>query len=111
MKKYHSGARMVSSIAVHPKGDHFLIGSYDKKLMWFDAEINNAPFKKMKYHEKAIRNVTFSNKYPLFASASDDGSLNVFHAQVYEDVLANPLIVPVKILKGHGVRDKLGVLD
>lgn len=111
LKKYHSGARMVSSIAVHPKGEHFVIGSYDKKLMWFDAEIIHAPFKKMKYHQKAIRNVAFSQNYPLFASASDDGSLNVFHGQVYEDVLMNPLIVPVKILNGHGVRDRLGVLD
>jgi len=109
--KYQSGARMVSSIAIHPKGDNFVIGSYDKKLMWFDSEISHTPYKKMKYHSKAIRNVSFSPNYPLFASASDDGSLNVFHAQVYDDPLTNPLIVPVKILKGHGVRDRLGVLD
>jgi ribosome biogenesis protein ERB1 len=110
-RKFHSGARMISSIALHPKGENFVIGSYDKKLMWFDLEIGNLPYKKMKYHSKAIRNVDFSNVYPLFASASDDGSLNVFHGQVYEESAMNPLIVPVKILKGHGVRDKLGVLD
>ncbi|CAI2358858.1 unnamed protein product [Moneuplotes crassus] len=111
IRKFHSGARMVSSIALHPKGDNFVIGSYDKKLMWFDLEMGNTPYKKMKYHSKAIRNVSFSGIYPLFASASDDGSLNVFHSQVYEDSAMNPLIVPVKILRGHGVRDKLGVLD
>jgi ribosome biogenesis protein ERB1 len=110
-RKFHSGARMVSSIALHPKGENFVIGSYDKKLMWFDLEMGNTPYKKMKYHSKAIRNVAFSHIYPLFASASDDGSLNVFHGQVYQDSALNPLIVPVKILKGHGVKDKLGVLD
>lgn len=110
-RKFHSGARMVSSIALHPKGDNFVVGSYDKKLMWFDLEMGSTPYKKMKYHSKAIRNVTFSKLYPLFASASDDGSLNVFHGQVYGDSAMNPLIVPVKILKGHGVKDNLGVLD
>ena len=110
-RKLHSGARMVSSIAIHPKGDNFVVGSYDKKLMWFDLELGNTPYKKMKYHSKAIRNVCFSSVYPLFASASDDGSLNVFHGQVYEETVMNPLIVPVKILKGHGIRDRLGVLD
>ena len=110
-RKFHSGARLVSSIALHPKGDNFVIGSYDKKLMWFDLELGNTPYKKMKYHSKAIRNVCFSHVYPLFASASDDGSLNVFHGQVYEETVMNPLIVPVKILKGHGIRDRLGVLD
>ena len=37
------------------------------------------PYKVMKYHEKAIRDVNFSQKYPLFASASDDGSVNIFY--------------------------------
>ena len=110
-RKFHSGARMISSIALHPKGENFVIGSYDKKLMWFDLEMGTTPYKKMKYHSKAIRNVTFSGTYPLFASSSDDGSLNVFHGQVFEDTAMNPLIVPVTILNGHGVKDKLGVLD
>lgn len=110
-RKFQSGARMISSIALHPKGENFVIGSYDKKLMWFDLEMGQTPYKKMKYHSKAIRTVCFSQTYPLFASSSDDGSLNIFHGQVYEDTVMNPLIVPVKILKGHYVTDKLGVLD
>jgi hypothetical protein len=28
----------------------------------------------------------------------------VFHGRVYADLMTNPLIVPVKILKGHKVR-------
>jgi ribosome biogenesis protein ERB1 len=30
---------------------------------------------------------------------------------VYNDLLQNPLIVPVKILRGHELADGLGVLD
>jgi ribosome biogenesis protein ERB1 len=59
------------------------------------------PYKTMKYHDKAIRDVQFSLKYPLFASASDDGSVNIFYGMVYNDLLQNALVVPVKILKAH----------
>jgi ribosome biogenesis protein ERB1 len=38
--------------------------------------------------------------------------VHVFHARVFSDYLQNPLIVPVKILRGHGVTaEGLGVLD
>jgi ribosome biogenesis protein ERB1 len=30
---------------------------------------------------------------------------------VYSDLLQNPLIVPVKILRGHQIKDSLGVLN
>jgi ribosome biogenesis protein ERB1 len=39
----------------------------------------------------------------LFASSSDDGTAHVFHGRVYADLMTNPLIVPVKILRGHKV--------
>lgn len=111
-KKFQSGARAVSSLAIHPKGDHFVVGSFDKRMMWFDQDTSSLPYKKLKYHSKAIRNVDFSKKYPLFVSCSDDGSLNIFHGFVSEDPMINPLIVPVKVLKGgHKVKDNIGVLD
>ena len=59
------------------------------------------PYKVMKYHEKAIRDVNFSQKYPLFASASDDGSVNIFYGMVYNDLMQNARVVPVKVLKAH----------
>ena len=31
--------------------------------------------------------------------------------QVYSDLLTNPLLVPLKILRGHTVTDYAGVLD
>ena len=67
--------------------------------------------KHSRYHEKALRGVDFHPRYPLMASASDDGSVHVFHSMVYSDLMRNPLIVPVKILKGHDVVNKLGVLS
>jgi ribosome biogenesis protein ERB1 len=65
----------------------------------------------MRYHDAAVRSVMFHRSYPLFASSSDDASVQVFHGMVYQDLMTNPLVVPVKILKGHTVHNHSGVLD
>jgi len=94
---------------VHPNGEHVLVGSYDRRLVWFDLELSTFPFKTLRYHDRAIRQVAFHPRYPLMASASDDGSIHVFHSKVLDD-FSNPLIVPVKRLRGHVPKDDLGVL-
>lgn len=64
-----------------------------------------------RHHKAALRAVAHHAHYPLFASGSDDGSIIVCHGMVYNDLLQNPLIVPVKVLKGHTLTHDLGVLD
>ncbi|EGZ28296.1 hypothetical protein PHYSODRAFT_248457, partial [Phytophthora sojae] len=110
VKKLSSGVKWISSMAVHPNGDHLLVGSYDRRLCWFDLDLSSRPFKTLKYHEKAVRDVSYHAKYPLMASASDDGTIHIFHAMVYSDLMKNPLIVPLKILRGHEVSGGLGVM-
>jgi len=110
VSKFKSGAKWISSISVHSQGDNFILGTYDKKIVWFDMDMGTTPYKNLKYHDKAIRNVAFSNKYPLFASCSDDGSVNIFYSMVYSDLLQNALIVPVKVLKAHKQKDGLGTM-
>jgi hypothetical protein len=36
-----------------------------------------------RHHKKAVRQVSFHKRYPLFASASDDGTVIVCHGMVY----------------------------
>jgi ribosome biogenesis protein ERB1 len=43
------------------------------------------------------------------ATASNDGTVHVLHAKVFTDLLQNALIVPLKILKGHSIKDGEGV--
>jgi ribosome biogenesis protein ERB1 len=95
---------------VHTSGDHLIVGSLDKRMVWFDLDLSNTPYKTLKYHERAIRAVSYHTRYPLMASSSDDGNIHVFHSMVYSDLMRNPLIVPVKILNGHSVVNKFGVL-
>lgn len=111
VKKLVSGAKWISSIAIHPTGDHVIIGSYDKRVCWFDLDLSATPYKTLKYHKKAVRSVAFHQSYPLMASASDDGTIHIFHSMVYSDYNKNPFIVPVKVLKGHEVVGDVGVLD
>jgi len=37
--------------------------------------------------------------------------LTVFALHVYSNLVTNPLIVPLKVLRGHGIVEGLGVLD
>ena len=103
---------------IHPSGEHLLVGGYDRKLCWFDLELSNKPYKVLRYHARAVRSVAFHHgssggggQYPLFATSSDDGSVQVFHGRVYSDLMTDPLIVPLRILRGHEVTSGLGVLQ
>ncbi|NXA43808.1 BOP1 protein, partial [Eudromia elegans] len=110
-KKLMTNCKWVSSMAIHPGGDNVICGSYDSKLAWFDLDLSTRPYQLLRHHKKALRSVAFHKRYPLFASASDDGSVIVCHGMVYNDLLQNPLLVPVKVLKGHAPTWDLGVLD
>jgi ribosome biogenesis protein ERB1 len=112
VKVLQPGARWISSIDVHPGGDNLLVGSYDRRLLWHDLDLSSRPYKTLRYHEKAIRAVRFhAGGLPLFADASDDGTVQVFHGKVVDDLMENATIVPLKVLKGHAVKGALGVLD
>ncbi|KAM1457179.1 hypothetical protein ACFX13_035242 [Malus domestica] len=111
VKKLETGLREVSSIAVHPSGDHIIVGSREGKLCWFDMDLSSKPYKTLKLHQKDINNVSFHSLYPLFATCSDDCTAYVFHGMVYSDLNQNPLIVPLEILRGHTSSNGRGVLD
>ena len=111
VKRLLPGARWLSGIDIHPRGDNLIASSFDKRVLWHDLDLANTPYKTLRYHNKAVRNVSFHKKLPLFSSASDDGTIHVFHNTVYDDLMKNPLIVPLKKLTGHKVVNSLGVLD
>lgn len=112
LKILQPGARWISSFDVHPGGDNLIVGSYDKRLLWHDLDLSARPYKTLRYHQKAVRQVAFHHGgLPLFADCSDDGSLQIFHGKVVGDLMENATIVPLKVLKGHKIDGQLGVLD
>jgi len=110
-KKMRTTSHHLAKIAVHPSGDHFLIGTYDAHTFWYDVDRTSQPYKNFKYHKRAVRGVDFHPTLPLCATASDDGAMHIFHAKVYQDYMNDPLVVPVKILRAENVVDGIGVLD
>lgn len=112
VKILQPGARWISSLDIHSGGDNLIVGSYDRRLLWHDLDLSVRPYKTLRYHPKAIRAVKFHHGgLPLFADASDDGSLQIFHGKVVGDLMENATIVPLKVLRGHQVINQLGVLD
>eukprot|EP00007_Cunea_sp_BSH-02190019_P005889 CAMPEP_0174243616 /NCGR_PEP_ID=MMETSP0417-20130205/32300_1 /TAXON_ID=242541 /ORGANISM="Mayorella sp, Strain BSH-02190019" /LENGTH=846 /DNA_ID=CAMNT_0015323169 /DNA_START=25 /DNA_END=2562 /DNA_ORIENTATION=- len=111
MKKLQPGVQFISTMAVHPTGDHVLVGSYDRRVAWFDMDLSQRPYRTLRYHRQAVRAVAFHRTFPLYCSVGDDGRLHLFHARVYDDLLHNPLLVPIRSLPAHEVVEHLGVLD
>jgi len=109
-KKLMTGSKWISSMSIHPGGDNLLVGTFDKKVLWFDLDLSSMPYQTLRYHTNALRAVEYHKRYPLFASAGDDRNITVSHGMVYSDLLQNPLIVPVKKLAGHTSYDDFGVM-
>jgi ribosome biogenesis protein ERB1 len=100
----------ISSIDIHPSGEHVLATSYDGRAFWFDMELQVEPFRVLRQHSGAVRDVRYHRRFPLFASCGDDAKVYVFHGAVFDDLVTNPRIVPVKELSGHEKNNVLGVL-
>lgn len=45
LKTLQPGIKWISSMDVHPSGDHLIVGGYDRKLCWFDLELSDKPYK------------------------------------------------------------------
>jgi ribosome biogenesis protein ERB1 len=45
LKTFIPGIKWISSLDIHPSGDHFIVGGYDRKLCWFDLELSDKPYK------------------------------------------------------------------
>lgn len=109
VKKLETNAKWISSMAVHPMGDNLLVGTYDRKMLWFDLDLSTKPYQTLRLHGTAVRGVAYHRRYPLFASGSDDCSVIVSHGMVYNDLLKNPLIVPLKRLQYHEEHNDYGI--
>lgn len=112
LKLLISGAKWISSVSVHPSGDHVVVGSYDRRIVWWDLDFASKPYKTLQYHDRAVRCATFHpGKFPLLAACADDATVSILHAKVFSDLMQSPMIVPVKRLRDHMINQGLGVLS
>ena len=59
--KLQTGVQWLSSLAIHPGGDNVIVGSYDRRLAWFDLDLSTRPYKTLRYHSFALRQVREPN--------------------------------------------------
>lgn len=111
MKKLFSNAKWISTMAIHPAGDNLLVGTYDRKVLWFDLDLSTKPYQTLRLHSGGVRGVAYHKNYPLFATSSDDNMVIVSHGMVYNDLLKNALIVPLKKLSFHEKINDFSVFD
>lgn len=48
VKRLTSGAKWISSMAVHPQGDNVIVGTLDRRLCWFDLDLSTKPYKTLR---------------------------------------------------------------
>ncbi|KAJ1619090.1 NUC169 domain-containing protein, partial [Pavlovales sp. CCMP2436] len=48
LKKLSSDVQWISSMAIHPGGDNLIIGSYDKRVVWFDLDLSAKPYQALR---------------------------------------------------------------
>ena len=87
-----TGSKWISSMSIHPGGDNLLVGTFDKKVLWFDLDLSSLPYQTLRFHTNALRSVEYHKRYPLFASAGDDRAITVSHGMVYSDLLQECLV-------------------
>jgi len=68
VKKLNPNVKWLSSIDVHPSGDHVICGSYDCVVNWFDLDLSTTPYKALRYHKNGVRGTVFHPRYPLMAT-------------------------------------------
>jgi len=98
VRKFVSNLNTISNISIHKNGEDLIAGSKDGKVAWFQIELSEKPYKIMDYHNDKIKVVGFHNNYPLFYSASKSGKILIYHCTIYNDLIQDPLIVPLKVI-------------
>lgn len=97
-KKLISGSSSLTDMALHKTGDHLIVSTADSKVLWFDLDSGQFPYKKMKVHSGSVNSCAFSPAFQLFVSASSDGEIVLQHSMIDLESFGYPTITPIKVL-------------
>jgi ribosome biogenesis protein ERB1 len=97
LKRLVPGQKLISSVAIHPSGNHILSTSHDGKTSWTDLDLSERPYKAFR-SESTLRAVACHMDYPLFATGGDEGVISIWTGKVSQVLEEEPLICPVQIL-------------
>ncbi|KAK2958750.1 putative Ribosome biogenesis protein bop1 [Blattamonas nauphoetae] len=101
VRKLRGTMTNITSMCIHPTGDHLIASSAEGKISWYDLNSDsNLPFRVLAASSTQFYRVSFHPAYPLFAGSTLKGTIQVVHGSVTTDPTVPPLIVPVKLLFG-----------
>lgn len=106
IRKFVSNLNTITHLNVHKDGENIICGTKDGKIAWFQLDLSEKPYKIMEFHNDKIKSLSFHSNYPLFCSASRNGKILIYHNTVYDDLIQDPLIVPLKVLKPSTSEDQ-----
>lgn len=99
VRKFISNLKGIKKIHLYQSGSDFIVGTLDGQVAWFQSDLSEKPYYIMEYHQTKIKSLSIHLNFPLFASASKDGDILIYHGKIFEDFLHDPLIVPLSKLK------------
>ncbi|KAH7829698.1 putative ribosome biogenesis protein BOP1 [Monocercomonoides exilis] len=102
VRKLRGSMQLITSMAIHPSGDHLVVCSGEGRISWFDLNAETMlPYRTLSSAATPFYHVCFHRSFPLFAASTMKGSIQIVHGSVPEDdPEGSPVIVPVKILNG-----------
>lgn len=59
IKKLNPKVKFISCMDVHPGGDNVLVGSFDRKISWFDTDLGSMPYRTLTPHKESVRQVAY----------------------------------------------------
>ena len=101
IKKFVSNLNTITNISLHKGGDNIISGTKDGKVGFFQIDMSTEPLKILDYHGDKIKSVDFHSTYPLAISSSRNGKLLIYHFKTNDDIISDPVIIPLKSIKAN----------
>ena len=112
-EKYKTTVKWITRFDLHHSGLNMIVGGLNGRVCWYDMDLSHVPFKTFRFHKEcAVRGAVFHpnwKKYKLWATCGDDGRIFIFYCFMFRDRLADPIIIPLKILYIN--KNKVGIVD
>ena len=109
IQKLQPGNSVIVAFSIDRSGEIVAVCSNDSRVYLFDSAISSSPRKVIQLQSGVGLSLCFHPRLPLFGVALSIGSMHIFHLRLDDDLLREPTIVPLKLIRVPG-KDTAGKL-
>ena len=102
VQKLRAGNSTISAFSIDHSGDIVAICGNDSRVYLFDTAISSSPSKVIQLQSGTGIASCFHPRLPLFGVALSIGLMQVFYLRLDDDLLREPAIVPLKLIRVPG---------